>query len=223
MARLHSRFVILGFILILVAVLIWHSPWFEEVFLKATQFFKENAMENKLVAAAFFVALSALSATFFLLSSTPLVPLAIAAWGSLLTFELLLLGWILGGIITYGAGRAAYHLVRNLSLYEKTTYYREKLTPRSEFWFVLLFRLAIPAEIPGYVLGSLRYSFRKYLLATFISEFLVALIAVYASEALLQRNEIAFISLVIMSVLLFSFLRHMFHKRLPKKSQTIAA
>lgn len=222
MARLSSRIVILGFLLILAAVLVWHSPRFEEVFSKAIQFFRENAVENQLAAVALFTALAALSATFFLLSSAPLVPLAIAAWGSPLTFGLLLLGWVLGGMLTYGAGRAAYPLVKKLSLYEKTAYYREKLTPRSQFWLVLLFRLAIPAEIPGYVLGSLRYSFRKYLLATFISEFLVAVIAVYASEALLQRNEIAFISLVIMSVLLFSLLRHMFHKRLPKKSQTMA-
>lgn len=218
MVRLSPRIVISGFLLILAAVLIWYSPRLGEVFLKAVQFLKENAVENQLVAVAFFTALSTFSAMFFLLSSTPLVPFAIAAWGSSLTLGLLLLGWILGGILTYGAGRAASPLVKKLAVYERITYYREKLTTRSQFWFVLLFRLAIPAEIPGYVLGSLRYSFGKYLLATSISEFLVAVIAVYASEALLERNEIFFIFLVIVSVLLFSFLHHIFHKRLPKKS-----
>ena len=55
---------------------------------------------------------------------------------------------------------------------------------------MLLFRLASPAEMPGYVLGAVRYGFVKYFLATFIAEFPFAVIAVYASEALIDRKPL---------------------------------
>ena len=77
-----------------------------------------------------------------------------------------------------------YIIFRRLLPIGKIESYREKLSEHSEFILVVLFRLALPAEVTGLVLGSLRYDFLKYLAATVISEIPFAAVAVYAGGAL---------------------------------------
>ena len=52
-----------------------------------------------------FVALSACSAMLAFFSSAVLAPIAIVAWGQAVTFGLLWLGWLLGGVVSYCIGR----------------------------------------------------------------------------------------------------------------------
>ena len=46
---------------------------------------------------------------------------------------------------------------------------RTGISAKATFPLVLLFQLAVPSEIPGYVLGALRYHFGKYLAARAIA------------------------------------------------------
>ncbi|HEX6201615.1 MAG TPA: hypothetical protein VF100_01355, partial [Thermoanaerobaculia bacterium] len=115
---------------------------------------------HPLLGGGLFVLLAALSAMLSLFSSVPLVPFAVAAWGEGATVVLLFAGWVLGGGASYLVGATLHHRIERTKLYARVAHYRERLRRhRAEFSVVLLFRLAMPAEIPGYVLGMLRYPF----------------------------------------------------------------
>lgn len=58
------------------------------------------------------------------------------------------------------------------------------------FGHVLLFQLAVPSEIPGYVLGLAGCRFRTYVAAMVLGELPFAIGAVYLGESFLQRNYI---------------------------------
>jgi uncharacterized membrane protein YdjX (TVP38/TMEM64 family) len=53
---------------------------------------------------------------------------------------------------------------------------------------VLLFQLAVPSEIPGYVLGLSGCRLRTFIAATALGELPFAIGAVYLGESFLQRN-----------------------------------
>ena len=46
---------------------------------------------------------------------------------------------------------------------DKLAKYRDYVSQRMKFWAVLLFCIAVPSEIPGYLFGSMHYPFRKFL------------------------------------------------------------
>jgi uncharacterized membrane protein YdjX (TVP38/TMEM64 family) len=144
-----------------------------------------------------FVLLAALSAMLSLFSSVPLVPFAVAAWGEATTAALLFAGWLLGGGASYLVGATLHHRIERTKLYARVAHYRERLRRHgAEFSVVLLFRLAMPAEIPGYVLGMLRYPFGRYTLATALAELPMALGTVYAGHLLIAERPLALAVLV---------------------------
>ena len=63
---------------------------------------------------------------------------------------------------------------------------------RAQWRTVLLFRLALQSELPSYVLGVLRYPFRRYLPMMLLGEIPFVFFAVYLGETLLERNGIVF-------------------------------
>lgn len=143
---------------------------------------------------AVFVVLSAFSAMFAFFSSGLLSPVAIAAWGKAGTFGLLWLGWLLGGIVTYAVGRylgrsAASVFVRpeTLALWEA------RVGSRAHVTHVLLFQIAMPSEVLGYVLGLVRYSFRTYLAVLAVTEVPYALAVVYLGESFLDGDARTFL------------------------------
>jgi len=190
--------------------------------------FRENVLDfifsfadylgvHKYLGVLIFVAISALSAIISPLSSIPLTPFAIVAWGYELTLFFLLLGWIIGGatgwIIGYYAGE---RVVRRHYSFKKIEYYKNKLSTETQFWLVLIFRFAIPSEITGFTLGILKYSFGKYLLATFITEFPFALLAVYSSEALVGGQVFVFTGLIALALIFIGIMSLYFKKRIKK-------
>jgi len=98
----------------------------------------------------------------------------------------------------------------------KVEAYKKRIPEKAQFWVVLLFRLAIPAEITGYTLGIIRYPFGKYLLASFLSEIPFALLLVYSSQALIEKEMIWFLSLVSIGVLIISVAYLIFKNKLKK-------
>lgn len=140
-----------------------------------------------------FVVLSMLSAMFAFLSSSLLSPVAIAAWGKAGTLALLWLGWLLGGALTYAVGRywgrsAAGAMVgaETLATWER------RVSSRTHVRHVLLFQIAMPSEILGYVLGLIRYRFRTYMAVLAITEIPYAVAVVYLGESFLAGNVLAF-------------------------------
>ena len=143
---------------------------------------------------AAFVVLSALSAMFAFLSSGLLSPVAISAWGTLVTLGLLWLGWLLGGAVTYAVGRFLGRSAAALFVDDATlALWESRVTSRAHVSRVLLFQLAMPSEILGYVLGLVRYSFGTYMAVLAVTEIPYALAVVYLGESFLAGNAITFV------------------------------
>lgn len=121
--------------------------------------------------AAAFVVIGALSAMLAFFSTVVIIPVAVEQWGVPLTISLLWIGCTLGGCAAYTVGR---HLGRRFVRYfipkEQVEYWEERISRHAPFPVILVFQLAVPSEIPGYVLGTVRYRFPAYLLALSLAE-----------------------------------------------------
>lgn len=146
--------------------------------------------------AVVFVALAALSAMVAFFSTAVLVPPAVAAWGQGGTVALLWLGWMLGGLTSYLIGRGPGVLAaRGLVSEAKLAGYQRRIGAGAPFSLVLLFQLALPSEIPGYVLGLVRYPLTRYLVALAIAELPYAVGVTLAGESFLQGRLVPLLGL----------------------------
>jgi uncharacterized membrane protein YdjX (TVP38/TMEM64 family) len=136
-----------------------------------------------------FVMLAALSAMLAFFSSVVVVPVASHQWGPVATVALLWVGWLLGGTMAYAIGRfLGSRVVRQVVSARRVKYYGDRLTAHAPFWMILLFQFAVPSEIPGYVLGSVKYGFPAYFLALALAELPFAIGAVFLSSGFLARQ-----------------------------------
>jgi uncharacterized membrane protein YdjX (TVP38/TMEM64 family) len=74
------------------------------------------------------------------------------------------------------------------------------------FFQVFLFQAVVPSEIPGYLLGILRYRFPLYLLALGITEIPYAIATVYLGESFLKGHGTIIILVGIGLLILAAFL-----------------
>ncbi|WNG50098.1 TVP38/TMEM64 family protein [Archangium minus] len=171
--------------------------------------------EHPFWGAALFVLLSALSAMLAFFSSAVLVPVAIHTWGELACVFLLWLGWILGGACAYGLARFwGRTLVRRLVSAELLARYEERISRHSSWGLVLLFQLAVPSELPGYVLGLARYGLRKYLAILALAELPYAVGTVYLGSSLLARRTFVLLALGVLGILFSAWALYTLRKRL---------
>lgn len=211
---------LITFLLIIAAAfLFWSSISIQSIFYESVLSIEKYAAQNDILIIAIFIVLAALSAMLSPFSSLPLVPAAIMIWGNFLTGIFLLIGWLAGETLAYIIGYyAGYPLVRQLTSFERVRYYQEKISKKAEFWLILLFRFAMPAEIPGYALGIIRYHFGKYFLATFLAELPFAFISSYAGNALISNNPAIFIGIVAFAFLFMMVMFYFFSKKLHLKN-----
>ena len=164
--------------------------------------------------AVLFVLLSAASAMVAFFSTGVIVPVALVTWGAQVTFVLLWLGWVLGGIVAYSLSRFLGRRVVTALTSGEALAYGDRISARAPFRLVLLFQLGLPSEIPGYVLGVLRYPFVTYLAALALAELPYAVATVYLGDSFLERRGVLLIGIglavVGLSVLAFRSL----HRRL---------
>lgn len=161
--------------------------------------------QHAIAGALLFAALSALSAMAFFFSTTVVTPIAVKAFGPLTAMLLLWLGWVAGGLTAFAIGRRFGRCVVrwfvdpvHLRDYER----RAKLLV--SFRHVLLFQLAVPSEIPGYVLGLAGCRFRTFALAMALGELPFAIGAVYLGETFLDRNYLLLLAIGITRIALVS-------------------
>lgn len=202
-------------LIIVVGFLYSYFSVFQDIFYDLVLVAQKYISRNDELSEFFFIIFSALSAMLAPLSSTPLVPGAIIIWGNVKTFLLLYFGWMIGHIVSYTLARLAlFPLLKKITNFKKINHYKEQLSGKLEFMLVLFFWFASPSEIPGYVLGTLRYSFWKYLAAALIAELPFALIAIYASEAILAKNLALFTAIVLFGFFILVTMFYFFTKRL---------
>jgi uncharacterized membrane protein YdjX (TVP38/TMEM64 family) len=140
-----------------------------------------------LLGMAVFVLLAMLSAMVAFFSSAILVPVAVFAWGTTACFILLWLGWLLGGIASFCIGRFLGRRVAAMLIGEdKIAAWQTKVTERTRFIHILFFQAIVPSEIPGYVLGILRYRFHYYLAALALTELPYVVGVVFLGESFLK-------------------------------------
>ena len=163
--------------------------------------------EAPLLGMLVFVLLSMLSAMVAFFSSAVLAPIAVYAWGKAGCLALLWLGWLLGGIASFCIGRFAGRSVAAMLIGErKIAGWEQQVSEHTRFIHVLLFQAAVPSEIPGYVLGILRYRFLLYLTALAITELPYAVAVVYLGESFLEGEAIVFVILGLAVILMGAFL-----------------
>jgi uncharacterized membrane protein YdjX (TVP38/TMEM64 family) len=96
-------------------------------------------------------------------------------------------GWLLGGATTYAIGRfLGRRVVLRLAPRERITYYERRIARSLRFPLVVLFQAALPSEIPGYVIGLIRYPAPKYLAALAIAELPYAIGSVVLGDQFLR-------------------------------------
>lgn len=165
--------------------------------------------------AILFVLLSAASAMVAFFSTGVIVPVALVTWGAVWTFVLLWLGWILGGIVAYSLSRSLGRRVVATLTSGEALAYGDRVSAGAPFRLILLFQLGLPSEIPGYVLGLVRYPFWTYLAALALAELPYAVATVYLGDSFLQRRAAMLIliglAVVGLSVLAFRTLHRRLH------------
>lgn len=161
-----------------------------------------------------FVLLSATSAMLAFFSSAVLVPAAVYVWGIPASIALLWLGWILGGLTAYSVGRHLGRQVVNLLTSGRTLAYADKVSAKAPFGFILLFQLALPSEIPGYVLGVVLYDRSKYVLALALAELPYAFATVYLGSSLVEQRTAVLVALGAALAIFSAWAFHILHRRL---------
>ena len=171
--------------------------------------------EHPFWGASLFVLLSALSAMLAFFSSAVLVPVAIHAWGKLACAFLLWLGWLLGGACAYGIARSwGRPVVRRLTSAKGLARYEERISRHTPLGLVFLFQLAVPSEIPGYVLGLARYGLRRYLAILALAELPYAVGTAYLGESLLEQRSLMLLGLGALAIVFSAWALHVLRRRL---------
>jgi uncharacterized membrane protein YdjX (TVP38/TMEM64 family) len=201
----HRRLAIL-LALVVVATLIAASEPLHRLAKSGIERAQPIIERHAFVGAVVFVILSALSAMVVFFSTAVITPIAVDAFGPALALLLLWLGWILGGLTAYAIGRFFGRRVVSWFVDPKKLHEYELRAQRIVlFRHVLLFQLAVPSEIPGYVLGLAGCRFRTFAVAMALGELPFAIGAVYLGESFLERNYILLLALGIGGVV-FSWL-----------------
>lgn len=136
-----------------------------------------------------FIGLSAISAMLAFVSGAVLVPAAVYAWGAVPTMLMLWLGWTLGGVTAWTlAALFGRPVLRWIVAAETLSRYQHLLDKRPRFTSVLLFQLALPSEIPGYLLGLAHYPLLRYVAALMLAELPYAIGTVLLGVGFVKRD-----------------------------------
>ncbi|HEX7828034.1 MAG TPA: VTT domain-containing protein [Thermoanaerobaculia bacterium] len=185
----HRRRLAILVLLVLIATAIAATGPLHRAILSVIAIAEPVIQQHAVAGAILYILLSAISAIVFFFSTALITPVAVDAFGPFAAFVLLWLGWILGGIFAYGIGRRFGRPVVSWFVDPvRIRDYERRAKGLVSFRYVLLFQLAVPSEIPGYVLGLARCRFRTFVTAMAIGELPFAIGAVYLGESFLERN-----------------------------------
>jgi uncharacterized membrane protein YdjX (TVP38/TMEM64 family) len=169
-----------------------------------------------------FIALAAVSAMFTFMSIAVVVPAAVFAWGASATIGLLWLGWILGGVVTYGIGKYIGRPVVTSSTAGSALHRLESHLPaNAPLWLILLLQLALPSEIPGYVLGLVRYPVGRYVLALALAELPYAVATVYLGASFVAGHSMVILGIGF-TIALFSLVMYYGWRRVMRTTDAMA-
>ena len=162
-----------------------------------------------------FVLFAALSAMLAFVSSAVIVPVGVYVWGKGISMMLLLIGWVLGGVFAYAVSRfLGRPVVRALTSVPVLERYTDRFSRTAPFGLVLLFQAAMPSEIPGYLLGLVRYDFWKYLLALTLTEIPYSAATIYLGAGFVERRIWLLVGVGAVMAVFSGTALHLLHRRL---------
>lgn len=198
----------------LLVFFLWMSSGLFEMFSQTLEFSKESIELYPITSIFIFLVLAALSAMSIFFSSIVIVPLAVFAWGNIITFVLLLSGWFVGAIIIYLLGKSfGRTVIEYVVPAKKIAVYEHLISRETEILDVILFKFVLPSEIPSFFLGLVHYPFKKYILVIFISELPFAIWAVYLSGTFLENNRLLFVATLAMGIAVMTLAVRRYRKR----------
>lgn len=216
--NLQRHLLILG-ALIIVAGLVAASDTMHDRIQEIIVWTESIISQAPLLGMLVFILLAMLSAMVAFFSSALLAPVAIYAWGEAGCLALLWLGWCLGGILSFCIGRfLGRSAVSKIIGEEKVAGWRNAVSERTKFVHILLFQALVPSEVPGYLLGILRYRFLLYLAALGITEVPYAIATVYLGESFLEGQSMIFMLVGVGLIVLAASLLHI-HRRLAESGK----
>jgi uncharacterized membrane protein YdjX (TVP38/TMEM64 family) len=165
---------------------------------------------HPVLGATLFVLFAAVSALIAFVSVAVIVPVAVYTWGQATSILLLWFGWMLGGVFAYGIARLLGRtVVRWLTAEAGLKRLESRISRSTPFSLVLLLQLALPSEIPGYLLGLVRYPLFRYLAALALAELPYAIATVLLGASFLERRSYLLLALglVLVAGSLFAFQR----------------
>lgn len=172
--------------------------------------------QHPILGAIVFTLLSALAAVMAFFSSAIMVPSAVLAWGKAVTVLLLWVGWLLGGLAMFALGRSLRHpRAKGAKPASKFAAYLPSSPEELRLPLVLLWQLALPSEIPGYLCGYLGVPFRTYFLALALGELPFALGAVLLGESVVDRKLGVLLAIGAVAATYAYFVYRALHKRMP--------
>ena len=208
-----------GVLLIAGVAALWAVVYFSEearsAFLQVATTIQEMESAHPVWAVVAVLVLSALSAMLAFVSAAVIAPFMVATWGAPLACFLLWTGWLLGGALAYTVGRTAGRpaIMRLLSP-EHLARYEEFVSRRAPFGLVLLFQLALPSEVPGYLLGLARYPFALYFLSLSLGELPYAVATIYLGAGVMNGRLPQAIGVGVAVAFLSAWAYRTLHKKL---------
>ena len=169
-------------------------------------------------AALLVVLFAAASAMLAFISTSLIVPFVVYTWPPVVALLLLWTGWLLGGVCAYTVGRfLGRPVIRTLLTADVMERYERRFTSHMSLGMVLLVQLALPSEIPGYLLGAARFSFARYLLALGVAELPYALATVYIGLGVVARELPMLIGVAVAMLVLGGFALGRLHHHLTEE------
>jgi uncharacterized membrane protein YdjX (TVP38/TMEM64 family) len=178
---------------------------------------KEIVLRHEVLGVGLFALLSTISAIAFFFSTAILVPVAVYAWGKPATMSILWASWMVGAAASYAIGRnPVRRLAKWLISEQQVARYERRIAADASFGLVFLFQLAVPSEIPGYVLGSLRYPFWRYLAARALAEVPFAIGTVYLGDTFVRRQYLPLVAMAVAGLIFSALALYLLHRRIDR-------
>lgn len=113
------------------------------------------------LALAVFVLSSAVAVLLPMLTNLPLMPFATLAWGPWAAAGLLLLGWVLGAMLSFALGRhASAAITRRFPAVRRHADIDRLIDPRHRLLSLVMLRMTFPVDVLSYALGLFSRSTR---------------------------------------------------------------